>query len=34
VCVPGTILEGCCIPSGHPKIGKSFLVAASLSRGI
>ena len=24
--VPGIIPEGCCIPSGHPKIGKSFLV--------
>lgn len=25
-CVPGIIPEGCCILSGHPKIGKSFLV--------
>jgi hypothetical protein len=25
-CVPRTILEGCCILSGHAKIGKSFLV--------
>jgi RecA-family ATPase len=27
-CVPGIIPEGCCILSGHPKIGKSFLVLA------
>jgi len=27
-CVPGVIPEGCCILSGHPKIGKSFLVLA------
>lgn len=27
-CVPGIISEGCCILSGHPKIGKSFLVLA------
>jgi RecA-family ATPase len=27
-CVPGIISEGCCIMSGHPKIGKSFLVLA------
>ena len=26
--VPGIIPEGCCILSGHPKIGKSFLVLA------
>lgn len=25
-CVPGVIPDGCCILSGHPKIGKSFLV--------
>ena len=25
-CVPGILPEGCCILSGHPKIGKSFLV--------
>lgn len=27
-CVPGIIPEGTCILSGHPKIGKSFLVLA------
>lgn len=27
-CVRGLIPEGCCILSGHPKIGKSFLVLA------
>ena len=27
-CVPGIIPEGCCVLSGHPKIGKSFLVLA------
>lgn len=24
--MPGILPEGCCILSGHPKIGKSFLV--------
>jgi len=27
-CVPSIIPEGCCILSGHPKIGKSVLVLA------
>jgi AAA domain len=27
-CVPGIVPEGCCLLSGHPKIGKSFLVLA------
>lgn len=27
-CVPGVIPAGCCILSGHPKIGKSYLVLA------
>ena len=34
--VPGIIPEGCCILSGHPKIGKSFLVlgiALAAARG-
>jgi hypothetical protein len=30
-CVPGIIPEGCCILSGHPKIGKSFLLAIALA---